>query len=216
MSRLNRYIDHTLLDPTASKKAIENLCREAIENNFKAVCVNSSYTGQVASLIKGENVRCAVTTGFPLGAMASKAKAAEAYLAMCQGADEIDMVLNLSWLKAAYFDKVAREIKMVKEVIGVSLLKVIIETAYLEEGEIVQASKVVEDAGADFVKTSTGFAPRGASIKDIELIKEAVNDRLGIKASGGIKTGNQALGLINAGATRIGTSNGIALMQTLP
>jgi deoxyribose-phosphate aldolase len=214
MIALNRYIDHTLLHPAATPAAINQLCVEAIEYNFKAVCVNSANVVQAAKLVKGHNVRCASTTGFPLGAVETRSKVAEAYMAMCNGADEIDMVLNIGWAKAGMFGEVVREIDLVKEAIGVSILKVIIETAYLDEAEIVHLSDIVGQSGADFIKTSTGFAPSGARLSDIRLIKKTVGDRLKIKASGGIKTGKEALGFIAAGAHRIGTSSGVRLMET--
>ena len=214
MIRLNRYIDHSLLQPDATPAAIEELCAGAIEHNFKAVCTNSSHTALVADLLKGHNTVCAATVGFPLGAMATRAKVAEAYLAMCQGADEIDMVMPIGLLKAGQYNKIVEEVRTVKDIIGISLLKVIIETAYLDRSGIEQACKLVEQGGADFVKTSTGFAPTGATTADIRLIRACVGDRLKIKASGGIRSGKQALQLIAAGADRIGTSDGPGLLAT--
>jgi len=212
--QLSQFIDHTLLSPTATPRAIEKLCEEAVEHQFYAVCVNSGYVHLAANILKYERVLVAATVGFPLGAMATEAKLFEATHCIGQGANEIDMVLNLGALKSGLVKSVREEIAAVKKAIGKNVLKVIIETCYLTDTEKILACELVEKAGADFVKTSTGFGSGGATIKDIELIKGTVGPQTKIKASGGIKTGKEALEYIAMGVSRIGTSNGIQLIKT--
>ena len=211
---LRQFIDHTLLKATATPEDIETLCKEAIEHQFYAVCVNSCYTHLVTTQLKFERVLVASVVRFPLGAMCAEAKVAEAKECIEKGADEIDMVINIGFLKAGLVKSVREEISAVKEAIGNHVLKVIIETCYLSEEEKIQACEICEKAGADFVKTSTGFGTGGATLEDVALMRKTLGPHMKIKASGGITTGKEALLFIAAGASRIGTSNGIHLINT--
>ena len=203
----NKYIDHTLLKAFATKEDILNLCNEAKEYNFKSVCVNPDFVSYAKELLKGSDVLVCTVIGFPLGANTTKVKVFEAYDAITNGADEIDMVINISKAKEHDYNYIYEEIKAVKDHINNHTLKVIIETCYLTEEEIKEVSLIVKKANANFVKTSTGFGTGGAKESDIKLIKSVVGD-FDIKASGGIKTKEDFLKMIDAGATRIGTSNG--------
>ena len=203
----NKYIDHTLLKAFATKEDILNLCNEAKEYNFKSVCVNPDFVSYAKELLKGSDVLVCTVIGFPLGANTTKVKVFEAYDAISNGADEIDMVINISKAKEHDYNYIYEEIKAVKDHINNHTLKVIIETCYLTEEEIKEVSLIVKKANANFVKTSTGFGTGGAKESDIKLIKSVVGD-FDIKASGGIKTKEDFLKMIDAGATRIGTSNG--------
>ena len=205
--KLSKYIDHTLLKAYAKKQDIYYLCMDAIEYDFKSVCVNPAYVSYAKELLKDSNVLVCTVIGFPLGANTTKTKVFEAVDAICEGADEIDMVINISKVKDGDYDYIYNEIKEVKEAIIDHTLKVIIETCYLTKEEIKEVSLIVKKAGANFVKTSTGFGTGGATVEDIKLIKETVGD-FDIKASGGIKTKEDFDKMIEAGATRIGTSNG--------
>ena len=209
---LNQYIDHTLLKATATPSDIKELCVEAKEHNFYAVCVNSSFVGLAVSMLKDSNVKVAAVVGFPLGAMSTEAKIAEAKDCITHGANEIDMVINLGLLKAEHFKAVEDEISAIKKVIGNAVLKVIIETCYLSDEEKRAACTAALKAGAEFVKTSTGFGTGGASLEDVKLMKEVVGNKMQIKASGGIKDKKTALEFIELGVTRIGTSAGIELV----
>lgn len=210
--RLNQFIDHTLLKATATPLDIKNLCVEAKENEFYAVCVNGCYVGLAASMLKDSQVKVAAVIGFPLGAMSTEVKIAEAMDCIENGADEIDMVINIGLLKAEHFKAVEDEISAIKKAIGNAVLKVIIETCYLTNDEKKAACKAAMNAKADFVKTSTGFGTAGATPEDVKLMKEVVGDTLQIKASGGIKDKATALEYIELGATRLGTSAGIELV----
>ena len=210
---LNTYIDHTLLKPTATIEEIQSLCKEAIKYNFYAVCVNSSYIPLAEKELKDTGIKLAAVVGFPLGAMATKIKIAEAQYCIANGADEIDVVMNLGSFRSGKYDEVLNELVDLKQAIGDKVLKVIIETCYLSEEEIISASKLVMDSGADFVKTSTGFGSGGATFKDVELMKRTVGNATKIKASGGIKDRETALKYIEIGAARLGTSSGIKLVQ---
>ena len=211
---INNYIDHTLLKSDASREEIEDICDEAMAYKFKAVCVNSSWTSLVFEKLKYVDVEVCTVVGFPLGAMSKETKIFEAKDAIKNGASEIDMVLNIGKLKDKEYEYVEDEIRKVKEVIGKdTILKVIIETSLLDDEEKKIACEIIENAGADFVKTSTGFSTSGAKVEDIKLIREVVKDRLKIKASGGIKTYEEAVEMINAGANRIGTSNGVKIIK---
>ncbi|MCR5461636.1 MAG: deoxyribose-phosphate aldolase [bacterium] len=203
----NKYIDHTLLKAFATKEDILNLCNEAKEYNFKSVCVNPDFVSYAKELLKGSDVLVCTVIGFPLGANTTKVKVFEAHDAISNGADEIDMVINISKAKEHDYNYIYEEIKAVKNHISDHTLKVIIETCYLTEEEIKEVSLIVKKANANFVKTSTGFGTGGAKESDIKLIKSVVGD-FDIKASGGIKTKEDFLKMIDAGATRIGTSNG--------
>lgn len=211
---INNYIDHTLLKSDATREEIEDICDEAMAYKFKAVCVNSSWTSLVFEKLKYVDVEVCTVVGFPLGAMSKETKIFEAKDAIKNGASEIDMVLNIGKLKDKEYEYVEDEIRKVKEVIGKdTILKVIIETSLLDDDEKKIACEIIENAGADFVKTSTGFSTSGAKVEDIKLIREVVKDRLKIKASGGIKTYEEAVEMINAGANRIGTSNGVKIIK---
>ncbi len=213
MKRLNTYIDHTLLKPTATKADIKKLCDEAIEHQFFSVCVNSCYVFLAKEYLKNSTIKVCSVIGFPLGAMSTQAKVAEAESAINNGADEIDMVLNLGYLKSKDFDAVWKDIEAVKKVMPNKVLKVILETCYLEELEIIKASELAIQSGADFIKTSTGFGTGGATPHDIKLMKSVAKDNcIKIKASGGIKDTKTALEYIDLGANRLGTSSGIAIV----
>lgn len=207
-----QYIDHTLLKPTATKNQIKKLCEEAIKHNFYSVCVNGCFVEYAADLLSKRPVKVAAVVGFPLGAMDTASKVFEAKQCVKNGADEIDMVINVSLLKSGCYMKVADEIRLVKEAIGDKKLKVILETCYLNSEEIIVASQIVVSGRGDFVKTSTGFGIGGAKLVDVLLMKEVVGSLAEIKASGGIKDYETALSYINAGATRLGTSSGIAIV----
>jgi deoxyribose-phosphate aldolase len=210
---LNRYIDHTLLKATATTSDIVKLCQEAITNDFFSVCVNSCYVSLAAEKLKHSNVKVCSVIGFPLGAMSTQAKAAEATEALKSGANEIDMVMNLGFLKSKNFDSVWKDIQAVKSVMPNNTLKVILETCYLSNEEILKASELAIKGGADFIKTSTGFGTRGASLEDVKLMKDIAKDSTKIKASGGIKDAKTAIEYINIGAERLGTSSGIAIIK---
>ena len=210
---LAQYIDHTLLKPTATDADIKKLCAEAKQHKFYAVCVNGTHVASAKKEIAGSEVKLAAVIGFPLGAMATRSKLEEAINCVADGADEIDMVINLGWLREGQDDAVYQEIRMIKAAIKDKILKVIIETCYLNEDEIRRACKAVIKANADFVKTSTGFGPGGARPEDINLIKESIDGQAAIKASGGIKDKTTALGYIEMGVLRIGTSSGISIIS---
>lgn len=207
MAKLSKYIDHTLLKAYAKEKDIYYLCMDAIEYDFKSVCVNPCFVKYAKELLKNSDVLVCTVIGFPLGANTTKVKAFEAENAIIDGADEIDMVINISKAKDNDFEYIYEEIKEVKKACCNHTLKVIIETCYLSNEEIVEISKIVKKAGADYVKTSTGFGTGGATAEAVSLIKEAVGN-FDIKASGGIKTKEDFEKMISLGATRIGTSNG--------
>ena len=209
--KINQYIDHTNLKADASIEDIKTLVDEAIANDFYSVCVNSSNV----KLIKDYNkdVKIAAVVGFPLGAMAKEAKVFEAKKAIEDGASEIDMVINIGRLKDKEYDYVESEIREIKEAIGENILKVIIETCLLTDEEKIKACKLSVAAGADFVKTSTGFSTGGATVADVKLMAETVGDKAKVKASGGIHTREEALALIDAGASRIGASKSIDICK---
>ena len=211
---LNRYIDHTLLAATATPKEICKLCDEAKKYSFYAVCVNSCHVYLASNELHKSEVKVAATIGFPLGASSTKSKREEAKRCVKDGADEIDMVINIGYLKQNLYKNIREEISAVKKMIGNKILKVIIETCYLEEDEKRIACQIAAKAGADYVKTSTGFGTGGATIDDVKLMIEEVGDRLKVKASGGIKDRKTALEYINLGVSRIGTSNGIAIVSS--
>ena len=212
MKLLNTYIDHTLLKPTATKNDIIKLCEEAKEYKFFSVCVNSCYVTLAKTELKNSMVKVCSVIGFPLGAMSNQAKVEEAKLALADGADEIDMVINVGLLKSKDFDAVWKEIEAVKKMMPNNILKVILETCYLEEVEIIKASELAIQSGADFIKTSTGFGIGGATIHDVKLMKSVAKNEAKIKASGGIKDAETALKYINIGVDRLGTSSGIAIV----
>lgn len=215
MIEINKYIDHTLLKATATEADIMELCKEARENEFFSVCVNSCYVKLAARNLAGSKVKVCTVVGFPLGAMSTEAKIFEAEQALKDGAEEVDMVINIGELKSKNLEKVENEISDIKKTIGDKILKVIIETCYLTPEEIVVASEIAAKAKADFVKTSTGFGTDGAKMENIELMKGAVNGMAKIKASGGIKNLDTALSYIEAGVERIGTSSGVSILKEL-
>ena len=211
---LASIIDHTLLLPEATRQQIERLCREATTYGFATVCVNPSYVGICARRLSGSKVKVCTVIGFPLGATSSQAKAFEASQAIQDGAQEVDMVINIGMLKAGEDSFVLSDIQSVVDVAkkqGV-LTKVILETALLDDKEKMKCCRLAKEAGADFVKTSTGFANGGATVDDIRLIRNAVGPSMGVKASGGIRTHSQARSLIQAGATRIGASLSVQIV----
>lgn len=209
---LAKYIDQTILKPEATVGDVERLCREAVQHKFAAVCINPVFVKRAAGLIKGSGVQLATVIGFPLGAVTSKIKAREAAEAISDGATEIDMVMAIGLFKSGDFAAVQKDIEDVVRASGKNPVKVILETCLLSPDEIKKASIISADAGAAFVKTSTGFNARGATIEDVQTMRAAVGDRCKIKASGGIRTREQALLMIEAGASRIGTSAGIAIV----
>ncbi len=209
------YIDHTLLKPEATATEIEKLCKEAREFHFAAVCVNPPFVKQCAELLRGSGVEIATVVGFPLGAHTTATKVFETEQAIVDGATEIDMVINIGALKAKRDDFVREDIHAVVEAAHRqgAIVKVIIEAALLNDEEKVRASRLSKEAGADFVKTSTGFGPGGATAHDVALMRETVGPNLGVKAAGGVKNLEQAQEMIKAGATRIGASAGVKIVQ---
>lgn len=207
------YFDHTLLKPDATEAQIAKVCSEALEYHFASVCVNQYYTRFAAEKLKGSDVKVCTVVGFPLGMTASEVKAFETKAAIADGANEIDMVINVGALKDGKYEYVLREIKTLKELCGPDIhLKVIIETCLLSESEKIKACELSKEAGADFVKTSTGFSTGGAKAEDVALMHRTVGPDMGVKASGGIHTAEEAKAMIAAGATRLGTSATLAIL----
>lgn len=215
MLPLEKYIDHTLLKATATPGDIKQLCDEALHYGFYAVCVNSTYLPLTSEILVNSSVKKAAVVGFPLGTAATSVKLAESEFCLGHGADELDMVMNIGRFKSGDFTTVREEISKIKSLMeNHQELKVIIETCYLTKEEIQTASKLVLDAGGDFVKTSTGFGTGGATLEDVALIKEIVGTRCKIKASGGIRDRKTALQYLELGVHRIGASSGVAMMKT--
>jgi deoxyribose-phosphate aldolase len=210
---MNHLIDHTLLKQNAVKTDFIKLCEEAKQYQFKTVCVNGSRVSLVAELLKDSGVDVCATVGFPLGAMSTHAKAFEAKQCILDGAVEIDMVLNVGKLIDGEYDYVVQDIAAVKQAIGSHILKVIIEACLLTDDQKIQATQAVIDAKADFVKTSTGFSTSGATKEDVALLKSVAKDFIQVKAAGGVRSHDDVMMMLEAGATRIGTSSGVALMQ---
>ena len=210
--KYNKLIDHTLLKQDATPEQILKLCEEAKEYDFMSVCVNPAYVPLAAEALKGSSVKVCTVIGFPLGMNLTKTKVEEAQLCIKQGADEIDMVINVGMLKSGNDDYVEAEIAELKAVAGERVLKVIIETCLLTDEEKVRACKLAKNAGADFVKTSTGFSTGGATVHDVRLMRETVGPEMGVKASGGVRTHEDLLAMVEAGANRIGTSNGTKII----
>jgi len=210
---LNKYIDHTLLKQDASVSAIKKICEEAKEYNFKSVCINPGFVKLCAKELKGSGVEVCTVVGFPLGATSKESKVFETKQALKDGATEIDMVINVSMLKEHDDKYVLEEIKALKKLCKKHVLKVIIETCLLTEEEKIRACKLAKEAGADFVKTSTGFSTGGATVEDIKLMRKTVGKEMGVKASGGVRDKETALAMIKAGATRIGASAGIKIVS---
>ena len=213
MHELAPYIDHTLLKADATRAQLEKLCAEAIEHQFATVCVNGSRVELAYSLLEESDVQVCAVVGFPLGTMDADAKRYETEAAVDAGAGEIDMVMNVGRFKDGEHDYIVREIRDVVEAADDRVVKVILETCLLSDDEIVQASKLVVQAQAHFVKTSTGFGSAGATLEHVKLMREAVGQFAGVKAAGGVRNAEDAHGMVEAGATRIGTSNGVAIVS---
>lgn len=209
----NKMIDHTLLRPDASAKEIEQLCIEAKAYGFASVCVNPCNIETARSFLAGSDVKVCTVVGFPLGAMSKEAKAFETEDAIKRGADEIDAVINIGRLKEGNDAYVKEELSLLRSAAQGRVLKVILEACLLSKEEIIRACLIAKEAGADFVKTSTGFSSGGARVEDVRLMRSVVKDELGVKASGGIRTKEVFEEMIEAGASRIGTSSGVKLLQ---
>lgn len=215
MNDLNTYIDHTNLKPNAVRADIEQLCKEAVQYHFKSVCVNSANVPYAAEMLKGTDVGVCCVVGFPLGACLSSVKAFETAEAIRAGATEIDMVINIGMAKDGDWDYVTSDISaVVQAAAGKAHVKVIIETCLLTDDEKINACKAAMKAGADFVKTSTGFSTGGATVSDVKLMRSVVGNALGVKAAGGVRTREDAENLILAGASRLGASCGVKLINS--
>ena len=208
----NKLIDHTLLKQDATPEQIIKLCEEAKQFDFMSVCVNPAYVPLAAKCLVGSSVKVCTVIGFPLGMNLTRTKVEEAELAIKEGADEIDMVINVGMLKAGHDQYVEEEIRELKAVAGQRVLKVIIETCLLTDEEKVRACLASKNAGADFVKTSTGFSTGGATVHDVALMRKTVGPEMGVKASGGVRTHDDLIAMVEAGANRIGTSNGTKIL----
>ncbi|MCM3650522.1 deoxyribose-phosphate aldolase [Metabacillus litoralis] len=214
MSKIAKMIDHTALKADTTKEIIEKLCQEASEYQFASVCVNPTWVETAAQLLKGSGVKVCTVIGFPLGANTPETKAFETKDAIEKGANEVDMVINIGALKDKNYDLVERDIKAVVEAAeGKALTKVIIETCLLTEEEKVRVCELAVSAGADFVKTSTGFSTGGATVEDIALMRKTVGPEIGVKASGGVRDTEGAEALVQAGASRIGASSGVSIVK---
>jgi len=211
-SQILSHVDHTLLKPFATWQEIDALCKEAVENKVASVCVPPTYIKRINEKYGSTLVICTVV-GFPLGYSATAAKVAEVTQAIAEGATEIDMVINITDAKNGDFNKITEEIAVLKRACGKNILKVIIETCYLTEAEKIQLCKCVTVAGADFIKTSTGFGTNGATMEDVLLFKQHVGGNVKIKAAGGIKTRKDMVDFIEAGCARLGTSSAIKILQ---
>lgn len=215
MQNITQYIDHTLLKPTATEMDFRKLCEEIYKHNFYAACVPPHYVRFVKDILVYSEAKVCTVIGFPLGYNATSIKLAEAGQALADGANELDMVMNINAFKSMAYLTVKEEIKTMAELVHSkdALLKVIIETAYLDNFDLSIACEICEEAGADFVKTSTGFAPKGADLAQVEVMRQTLPENVKIKASGGIQTYEQAIAFINAGAERLGTSSGVAILK---
>lgn len=210
---MNEFFDSTLLKSISTKEDIKKLCMDAKKYNFATVCINPCYVSYASELLKGSNVKVCTVIGFPLGANTTKIKVEEALDAVKNGACEIDMVINVGYLKDKDYDYIKNEILEIKKAIDGKVLKVIIETCYLDEEEIKIMTEICNETEADYIKTSTGFGSRGASYEDVEIINKYKNDKLKVKASGGIRTKEDAEKYIELGVSRIGTSNAVKMME---
>ena len=210
---MNKYMDSTLLRSSATREEIEKLCSDAKEYSFATVCVNPCYVSLANELLKDSDVKVCTVIGFPLGSNTTKIKVEEAKDAIKNGADELDMVINVGVLKDKNYDYIKNEILELRKATENKVLKVIVETCYLDEDEIAVMTKICNETGVDFIKTSTGFGTRGASLEDIEIINKYKDDKLKVKASGGIRTKEDAIKYINLGVSRIGTSNAKKMME---
>ena len=212
---LASYIDHTLLKPEASREQIRAVCNEAKQYHFASVCVNPCWIPLIAEELKGSGVSVCCVIGFPLGASLSSVKAFEAREAVAAGAQEIDMVINIGAVKSGGWELVREDIAAVNAAKGTAKLKVIIETCLLTDEEKVRVCQIAKEVGADFVKTSTGFSTGGATVHDVELMRKTVGPEMGVKASGGVRTLADALAMIEAGASRLGASAGVKIIEAL-
>ncbi|MBM7636922.1 deoxyribose-phosphate aldolase [Streptococcus saliviloxodontae] len=210
---LNQYIDHTLLKPESTQEQIAALIEEAKEHQFASVCLNPTWVAYASDKLQDSSVKVCTVIGFPLGATTPEVKAFETKNAIENGADEIDMVINIGALKSGLTDLVKEDIEAVVQASGTKLVKVIIETCLLTDDEKVLACQLAKAAGADFVKTSTGFSTAGANISDLKLMRQTVGPDMGVKAAGGARSFEDAVSFIEAGATRIGTSAGVAIVK---
>jgi len=210
---LAAIIDHTILRPDATEADVEQFCAEALQWKFAAVCVNPLNIPRVAAALRGSSVKTCSMVGFPLGATSTDLKRREVEWVVAEGATEVDMVISIGTLKSVGAGPIGAEVSALKVACGAALLKVILETALLTDEEIVAASLAAKAAGADFVKTSTGFTQKGATVEAVALMRRTVGPDVGVKASGGIRSFVEAMAMIEAGANRIGTSRGIALMR---
>lgn len=210
---LAKVIDHTLLKPTATRADIEKLCREALEHGFFSVCINPCWVSTAHELLKGSDVKTCTVIGFPLGANTTEAKVFEAQNALSNGADELDMVINIGALKGKDYQTVLQDIRQIRALGDGFILKVIIETSELTDEEKVKACQLAAEAGADFVKTSTGFSSGGATAHDVALMKKSIPAGMQVKASGGVRTREDAQAMLAAGATRLGASSGIKIIE---
>ena len=209
----NKMIDHTVLKADTTKETVKRFFDEAIEYGFASVCINPCHVSYAADYLKDSDVKVCTVIGFPLGATTTATKAFEAKEAIANGADEIDMVMNIGALKDQNTDYVFHDIKAVVEAAQGKIVKVILETCLLTEDEIVKACQICQEAGADFVKTSTGFSTRGATIEDVKIMKATVGDSMKVKAAGGVRTYDDMVKIVEAGADRIGTSAGCSLVE---
>jgi deoxyribose-phosphate aldolase len=213
LKNIAKYIDHTCLKPDAIENEIKNLCTEAINYEFASVCINPLYVPLAVKHLKGKDPKVCSVIGFPLGSISTEMKFAEAMLAIHQGVDELDMVINIGNLKQGNFKEINDEVSKIVRASADIVIKVIIETCLLNDKEIVNISKLIKNSGADFVKTSTGFSHGGATVEDIRLIRKSVGSNFGVKASGGISSLLDLNNMINAGANRIGTSSGVKILN---
>lgn len=210
---MNQTIDHTLLKPDATRAQIEQLCQEAKHYDFASVCIQPMWVTEASKQLKGTRVKVCTVIGFPLGANTTATKQFEAQQAVLNGADELDMVINIGWLKAGLDAAVTSDIEAVVEVAQGRIVKVILETCLLSDDEKIRACRCVLNAKAHFVKTSTGFSTGGATVQDVALLKSVVQNQALVKASGGVRTRIDVMAMLEAGASRIGTSNGVAIMM---
>lgn len=212
MDNLSKFIDHTLLKADSTLEDIKKICEEAKKYQFFSVCINSAFIKDAKKYLENSDVKICTVVGFPLGASNSKTKAFEAKTAIEDGANEIDMVINIGLLKSKEYDRVKEDIQTVYEACNGTLLKVILETALLNEEELRKVAYICKDIGVDFIKTSTGFSTRGASLEDVKIMKECVANEIKIKASGGIRDYETAIAMIKEGANRLGVSSGVAIV----
>ncbi|MCL2858846.1 MAG: deoxyribose-phosphate aldolase [Streptococcaceae bacterium] len=211
--KLNKFIDHTVLKADTPKATVQQIIDEAKKYDFMSVCLNPTWVKFATQELKDSDVKVCTVIGFPLGANTSSLKAYEAQEAVANGADEIDMVINIGAAKSGDWELVQSDIKAVNDAKGTALLKVIIETSLLTDEEKVKACQAAQAAGADFVKTSTGFSTGGATVADVKLMRQTVGDSMGVKASGGVHNAEEAIAMIETGATRLGVSAGVAIME---